>query len=512
LAEQLKDPVRAIALYEEILDGEPSDAEAATVLRRLYSEGERYRDLAKLLTRLVDVAESKEQRETLRMELADLQDRRFRAPDDAIETLRAILDEDPAHPRAALMLSEIFEHTGRDAELAELLKSQLEAARDRADVATELSLLVRLGEVQEGRLSDITAANETFERVLEREPMHRSALEAVARIGEKRADWERAAGALAKLVELSTDAAGVPFALRLAEAREKLGDASAAEEALQQGLRLENSNNRLREMLRARWEKAEKWTELAELLVGDADLVAAANPGLKVLPSAPTDGGARGSVPPARAGGSIPPPPAVPGPLAAQVKLLRAAADIHLNKRRRPEDAIPVLERAAELVPHDRELLLVLCDAYSAAQRGRDAANVLEKVIASFGTKRTKELALYHHRLARALSQLGDKDIALTQLDMAFKIDPGSVSVLRDLGVLAFETNDLDRAQKTFRALLLQRLDGNAGISKGEVFYYLGEISAKQGDKTKAVQMFERAIENDPALDRARTKLTELKG
>jgi tetratricopeptide (TPR) repeat protein len=198
--------------------------------------------------------------------------------------------------------------------------------------------------------------------------------------------------------------------------------------------------------------------------------------------------------------------------VADQVKLLRRAAEIHQTKRKHPEDAIPILERAAQLVPQDRELLLALCDSYNESQRGREAAQVLEKVIASFGNKRTKELALYHHRLARALALLGDKDVALSQLDMAFKIDPGSVNVLRDLGVLAFETNDLERAQKTFRALLLQRLDAGTGISKGEVFYYLGEISIKQGDKAKAVQMFERAIENDPALERARTKLTELKG
>ena len=164
------------------------------------------------------------------------------------------------------------------------------------------------------------------------------------------------------------------------------------------------------------------------------------------------------------------------------------------------------------LTPLDRDLLLSLGDAYNAAGRGREAAQILEKVIASFGNRRTKELATYHHRLARALSQLGEKDVALAQLDMAFKIDPGSVSVLRDLGVLAFETNDLDRAQKTFRALLLQRLEPNVGISKAEVFYYLGEISVKQGDKAKAVQMFERAVENDPGLSAARTKLTELKG
>ena len=509
LTERLKDTARATGLYEEILDGEPSDAEAARVLRGLYAEGGRYKDLAKLLVRLVDVAPDRQQREGLRLELAELQSRRFQAPDDAIETLTAILGEEPAHVQAAQALSQIYEETGRHAELAELLKTRIDATLGRGDPASEIALLARLGQVQEGRLEDLTAASETYEQILERNPEHREALEAVARIGERRSDWERAAHALAKLVALSSDATGVPWVLRLAGALESAGDAAGAEEALTRGLELDNANSRLREMVRTRWEKAEKWTELAALLVGDADLVAADNPGLTV---APADSAVRPSIPPGRASTSVPPPPVVPAALAEQVRLLRAAADIHLIRRARPEDAVPVLERAAQLVPHDRELLLLLCDAYGAAQRGRDAAQVLEKVIASFGGRRTKELAQYHHRLARALSELGDKDLALTQLDLAFKIDPGSITVLRDLGALAFETNDLERAQKTFRALLLQRLDGGAGISKGEVFYYLGEISAKQGDKTKAVQMFERALENDPALERARAKLAELKG
>ncbi len=513
LLERLKDVARATSLYEEILEGEPADAAAAKALRELYSGAGRDKELAKLLSKLVDVATSKEERAALRMDLARLQSNRFNVPVDAIETLRSVLDEDPTHAEAVRTLSQLYEQTGRDGDLAELLKTQLDAARDRGDAAAELSLLVRIGEVQESRLGDVTAAQEAYEQVLAREPAHRGALEAVARISEKRADWERAAGALASLVDLASDATGVAWALRLAEAREKMGDVPGAEQALQRGLALEPANAGLRAMLRVRYEKSEKWAELADLLVGDADLVAAAHPDAKVVMPEPVP--AKTSIAPGRSippAASLPPPPVVPEPVAEQLKLLRTAADIHMSKRKQPEDAIPILERAAQLVPHDRDLLLLLCDAYGGAQRGREAAKVLERVIASYGNKRTKELALYHHRLARALRQLGDNDVALAQLDMAFKIDPGSVGVLRDLGVLAYETNDLDRAQKTFRALLLQRLDPNAGISKGEVFYYLGEISAKQGDKAKAVQMFERAIENDPALDRARAKLSELKG
>jgi tetratricopeptide (TPR) repeat protein len=509
LVADLHDAARAIALYEDILDAEPTDAEAADALRKLYEDGGHDRELSRLFLRLVDVAATQEVRAALRLELAKLYADRFHTPEDAIEALRAILDEDPTHAEAVLRLSAMYEQTGRDSELADLLRSQLDAARDRSDVSTELSLLVRLGEVQERRLGDATAAQQTYEEVLERDPSHRGALEAIARMTEKRADWERASAALGRLVELSKDAGGLPWALRLAEAREQMGDASGAEEALRQGLRLDPSNARLRGMLRARWEKAEKWAELADILVGDADLVASSPPGAYVVER--RDGEKASSRPPPAPSGTFAPTNVAPTVL-EQVRLLRAAADIHVRRRKRPEDAIAILERAAELIPQDRDLLLALGEAYNGAQRNREAARVLEKVIASFGNRRTKELALYHHRLGRALAQLGDRDVALAQFDMAFKIDPGSVSVLRDLGVLAFETNDLDRAQKTFRALLLQRLDPAAGISKGEVFYYLGEISAKQGDKAKAVQMFERAIENDPALDRARQKLTELKG
>jgi tetratricopeptide (TPR) repeat protein len=505
LRSKLGDDKRAISLFEEILDADPEDGPAAAALRALYGKAGRDKDLARLLMRLVDVVSGQEARAELRLDLAKLQADRFRAPVDAIETLRLILDEDPAQPAAVLALSQLYEQTGRDADLAELVKSQLDVARAAGNVAAEIALLVRLGEMSENRLGDLTAAQDAYEQVLARDDAHRPTLEALARIAEHRSDWEHATKALARLLTLSTDSKGVAIALRLADAREKLGDAAGAEDALKRGLALDPANLELRSMLRARWERSGRWAELAELLIGDADLVAAANPDVR-LPAQASPG-----IVPAPHGGSMPPPPAIPAAIMQQIKLLRAAADIYITRENSPERAVAVLERAAGLAPQDRELLLALCDAYGAAGRGRESAQVLERVIASFGSRRTKELAVYHHRLGRALSQLGDRDLAFAQYDMAFKIDPGSVAVLRDLGALAFEANDLERAQKTFRALLLQRLDASAGITKGEVFYYLGEISAKLGDRPKAVQMFERSIENDPSMDRARARLAELK-
>ena len=151
------------------------------------------RELGKLLQLLVDNAQTPGARTTLRLDLAALQEERFQSPSDAIDTLRAILDEDESNEKAVLALSQIYEKTSRDEDLAELLSSQIGRARDRGESAAELLLTVRLGEVYEGRLKDTTRALETYEAVLEREATHRGALEAVARLAEGRGAWERAA-------------------------------------------------------------------------------------------------------------------------------------------------------------------------------------------------------------------------------------------------------------------------------------------------------------------------------
>jgi len=136
---------------------------------------------------------------------------------------------------------------------------------------------------------------------------------------------------------------------------------------------------------------------------------------------------------------------------------------------------------------------------------------VLEKIIASFGTRRSKDVATYHHRLGQALEGMGNTAQALAAYDSAFKIDLTSVAILRDLGRLCYSTGDWDRAQKTFRALLLQKLDANSGITKGDVYFYLGDITAKQGDPKKGMSMLDRALVEQPGHPQATALLAQLK-
>ena len=117
-----------------------------------------------------------------------------------------------------------------------------------------------------------------------------------------------------------------------------------------------------------------------------------------------------------------------------------------------------------------------------------------------------------HRRLATAYLADGEKERALEELDKAFRIEPGNVQVLRKQGMVALEAEDLKKAQQMFRALLLQKLDDSSPITKAEVFMYLGDVHDKMGEKSKAIQMLERAVQSDDKLERAAQRLAELKG
>jgi tetratricopeptide (TPR) repeat protein len=284
--------------------------------------------------------------------------------------------------------------------------------------------------------------------------------------------FAQAAQDLRKLIALSSGEEQVGKALALAElAEQKLSDTGMAEEALQSALSAAPTHALAREQLQGLYERTEAWVKLVAALSDEEQ----------------------------RSDDS-----------AARVVLLNRIAGLYRDKLSDPGNAASYLERAVALVPDDREALLQLCDLYVAAQRGRDAIPVLKKIIESYGTRRAKEVAVYQHKLGRAYEGTGDLEEALKAYDAAFKIDLTSVAILRDLGRLCLSKGDLDRAQKTYRALLLQKLGPDSGIDKADVYYSLGEISFKQDDKVKAKAMLERAIAEGGKHDKARELLDKL--
>jgi tetratricopeptide (TPR) repeat protein len=105
---------------------------------------------------------------------------------------------------------------------------------------------------------------------------------------------------------------------------------------------------------------------------------------------------------------------------------------------------------------------------------------------------------------------MGNLEEALQHYDAAFKIDLTNVQILRDLGRICLQKGDLERAQKTYRALLLQKLGPDSGIRKADIYFYLGDIAARQGEKAKAKSMLERAISEAGEHEQAKQLLETL--
>ncbi|MDQ2645510.1 MAG: tetratricopeptide repeat protein, partial [Myxococcota bacterium] len=469
--DRLEDKPRAIELFEQLFEDDSSDETAATALRSLYAEQGRFQDLGRLIERLIDVATSPSERSKLRIELAKLSEEKFASLDTAIDQLRAVLEDEPGQELAVVHLSELYERTQRDEELASLLSTQIEDAQARNDLDAELRFQTRLGDIYEARLRDRSRAIETYRSVLERKPDHQGALEALSRLLTADGRLDEATEVMEKLLALASGDEAVRRSLELAGVYERQGHGEKAAHALEVGLKADRQNLEIRKQLRPLYQSAADWQALAELSSEEAEFAESPD---------------------------------------AAVQLLRQAAAIHAEKRDDLFKAAELLERATQLKPNDRELLLELCDIYGKSGRGRDAVRVLERVVESFGQKRTRELGEIHRRLANAYIADGEVQRALEELDKAFRIEPGNLQVLTLLGDVAIQAKDYKKAQQMYRALLLQKLDEGAPISKSQVFLRLGDIHEAIGETPKAIQMYERAVQTD-GLEEAKERLKTLK-
>ena len=478
-ADHLGDVDAALDAWRGALDEDPNDLESIAALEGLYEKTGRWADLEELIQRRLDIAETPADRIAARVRLARLADQRLGRREEAIEQLREILEEDPQNPEAQDELERLYTADEQWDEVVTLLERRASDAVSAGDVASELDILVRLGSVHVERLSAPDKAVEIYHRVLAREPAHAGVLTALAALHREREDWASAADVLERLSATQEQEEALETAYAIAElASKQLGDPARAERALRRAYELDPSAARARDALKAHYEEHGQADRLAEMLALD---VAAMDEAETEEPK-------------------------------AKAALLQRIAGLYSGPMKDPASAVPYLERASALEPENRDVLLPLCDLYIAAGRQRDAIPVLEQIIASYGTRRNKEVAVYHHRLGKAKESMGDLDGAMESYDAAFKVDLTNVQVLSDLGRLCLTRGDLDRAQKTFRALLLQKLAPDSGISKADVYYYLGDISQKQGDAKKGISMLERALAEDSGHADAQALLAQLKG
>src|SRR5262245_46143995 len=141
---------------------------------------------------------------------------------------------------------------------------------------------------------------------------------------------------------------------------------------------------------------------------------------------------------------------------------------------------------------------LLLTRALVAISRFEEVSAILGVELERYGTRKPKERALVHFELSRVSLKMGERARALAELDLAAKIAPAHPGILHALGKLSAEEGQRDRAQRTFRALLLvigrSDPDQPLEVGRGEVLFELASIARQENEHDRADELIESAL------------------
>jgi golgin subfamily B member 1 len=450
---------RAIALYLGLLDEDPQDGEAVDQLASTYTALGRTRELLALRERQVSTAQEGAPRMALRLEASRLLVEIGDGP-RAVETLKASLRESSRHEATVEALAAVLDAQVRTRELRDLLAEQARLAEQAGDGPRAARLWARAASIAEERLRDLAAAETYHAHVVALAPRPES-FDALARLATSRLDPVAAAQWLERLLDVVAPEGRVASQLRLAEALMESGQGTRAAEQLEQAIVLLPDAERLRERLASLYREQGQWARLAQLVAGSAGHA--------------------------------------PDKSTRMARLLEAA---HLFAERcgQAELAIPLLEQASDLAPEDPGVRLGLADALASAKRFDDARVILQSMIDAFGGRRPKERAPVHYQVARLELAMGNRARALVELDTATRVDPQNPEILRTLAELARDDGQLDRAEKSYRALLValrrrEEAGESQSIARSEVLLELSAIASRQGELDRAREVLESALE-----------------
>lgn len=196
--EKLGDAERAIDCYGRVLLIDEANATALGALERILAAEGRHQDLVTVLARKADFARDVLEKKELLYRICEIWEDVLDRPDQAIETYRRVLEEDPEDHAAIEALIRLYERTGEWELLVQVLREKLEMAVDDDE---RKRILYRIARTCEEQLGDPGETILTYRSVLETDPRDRGAIDALDRLYSREGRW----GELIDLLEGDRD-------------------------------------------------------------------------------------------------------------------------------------------------------------------------------------------------------------------------------------------------------------------------------------------------------------------
>jgi Tfp pilus assembly protein PilF len=458
--QKLGDPRQAAETLERTLDPDAPDRQLSAQIARHWVRAAEPARALQHLSRAIELHGSEDEglaalihlRGTLRVDLASEDPGSLGGAIDDLKRAAALGAEGARKDLCSALsarLSQIEARGGSDTE------------HEQGVITLELArVLGELGQTEEAvaRLSGWASAH----------PEDRAAQRELGRLAALREDWASAAAAFRALVPLSEGPEQIAVVLELAEACEKLGDPLAAKQALELVHAQSPGEEAIRKRLRKMYQAAKEYRGWANLLIAEAE--------------GSTD-------------------------KAQRFELLCDAGDLYRQASDALLEARDAYARALDLTD-DAKTIVKVVEVEVELGRIEEAASRLDEAIRNYGKRRSPELSLLQHAMARVASAAGDEEAIFAWLEAALASDRQNGAVASELAALAMARGEFDVAIKALQLVTLLKTPGP--MSRAEAYLRQAAIAKHRGDAKKSALLAKRAITTDPSYQEARTFLGEL--
>lgn len=467
---KLKQPEKAIEVYEDVLNFEPGNQAALSHLESLYGERNDWDGLVEVYERLLASTDRDSDRIVLCKNLAMLREEIFQQPQEATGYYDQILGMDPMNEDALENLERIYEKLEAWDELIQTMERH-------AEVVTEddlrVSLLSRLAVVHRDRLNDLDNGIRTYERILDIAPDHANTLEALELLYRENELWEQVVDVLDRRLASATGLTRTELHCQKAEVfAEKMLAPERAVEELDRALQDDPHSLRAVQALQAVHAAAEDWEQVVAALLREKDLHMSDEDKADTL-----------------------------------VRVAAVFRDKLLNQER----AVHFLEKALEIKPDFTPAALPLSEIYIRQEKWARAEPLLSLLVRKVETEADPHKAAeLYYLIGHSAENLLDTERAIDAYSQALSRRPNHVPTVKGLARLSLKKERYEQAERYYLDLVDHMVNEASDEEMVEVYTALGEIALTLGKDDRAEEYLEKVLDLQPGNQQAVSNLIQL--
>jgi tetratricopeptide (TPR) repeat protein len=458
LEDRANDPERAVEVHRAAVAADASNLPALRGLERLYARLGRSADLLGALEAQLDHVSVEREKIKLLTRVAEMQEEEFVKLPEASARFEQVVEIDPNNDHAYRGLERLYRRQSRWNELLSALDRHISATAERKE---RVPLFTAMGQVYAEELNDQDRAIDGFQNALDIDYTYLPALEGLARVYEKRGEWDRAIETLRTLSDHERDPVKqVDIRYRIGKlAEDQLKDEDQALDLYRSALDVNDAHAPSLGAIRQIFQRRGDQYDAAQYLEREINATEAPRAKAKLF-----------------------------------YELGRIWND-HLDER---DKAVACFESSIKADPDLDDAAFPLVFHYAQTAQW-EAAEPLAEVLVRKSARRTPEEQLQLQLvMGRVAMKLGKVDRAIKALSTAHGLDRSNVEVLSELALAYFEKKDWENAFKNYHLLVVHHKDDMAPEGRAELYFRIGVVKREQGDRRRAINFLDKALEEVP--------------